>query len=541
MRLKSQQAASRFLDEQVKEAQRKLEASELALQQYREKYGISLIASQGGRGARVGQDLSSQKLMKISTQLLEATNRRIEAEIKYNKARELLKNTETAETIPEVVNNPVIISIKGNEVQLLREKAEKSQKYGPRHPTMAALDQEIENLRKQKFQEIKNIVDAMKSSYEVALSQERSLEKALGLSQDETIDRDKIAIQYQFLQQEVESSRNLYDMLLKRFKETSISEENRNVSIHMIDRAEVPRAPVRPRIALNLLLAIVVGLFMGGGTAFFLEYLDNTVKTPDDLERYFGLPYLGPLHNFDVEDPDFAQPELIVLNEPRSAASEAYRGLRAGILFSTPDHPPRSLLVTSSGAGEGKTITCANLAIAMAQSGTRILVLDCDMRRSRLHKIFGIENGRGVSNVLVGDGNWRDVRISTDIPNLDFISAGPIPPNPAELIGSERMKNVIKEMTGEYDRVIIDSSPIIAVTDPVILSHLVDGIVLVIHAGVTSRDLITNGLRQLRDARVHILGGVLNNVKIERGSYYYYQYQYYYSDEGVKKKKKRRR
>lgn len=537
LRFKSRQEASKFLNDQVKAEKLKLEASELALQQYREKYGIAIISSQVGENAEYGQALSRQKLLTLSKQLLDAKNKRIEAEIKYINALKLSKDPLKAEAIPEVLNSPVIISIKQNEVELLREKAEKSQKFGQKHPVMIALNQEVKKLRKQKHQEIKNIVSAMKANYEVALSQEHSLKKTLGLSQDETISRNKIAIQYQMLRQEADSSRQLYNMLIKRFKETSVFEENRSINIHVVDYAEVPKSPVNPKTKRNLFLAIIVGFFIGGGLAFFIEYLDNAIKNPEDLERYFQLPCLGAVPHFDIKNPKTDQPdEFIIISKPKSSSSEAYRGLRTGILFSTPVQSPCSILVTSAGAEEGKTITCANLAVAMAQAGTKVVLLDCDMRKPRLHRMLGIRNEQGLSSILVGESEWRDIRVSTNIPNLDFIPAGLISPNPAELVGSERMQNLINELREEYGRIVIDSSPIAAVTDPVILSRLVDGVVLVIHAGITGRDIIANGVRQLRDVQAHIIGSVLNNVDIGKNSYYYYQY--YGKKSGKKKKRK---
>lgn len=541
LRLKTQQNAAVFLDEQVKEVKRKLEASEQALQQYREKFGVAALTGGGGSKESQGsgsQDISRQKMSQVNAQLVEATNKRIEAEIYYRKAREALQHPEQAEAIPEAVNNQVIIAIKNQEVQLLREKTEKSEKFGPKHPTMVALNQEIESLRKKKFQEIKNLVDAMKSKYEATLAQEHSLQAALGRSQAETINRDKIAIQYQVLQQETESNRGLYDMLLKRLKETNVSEENRTVNIHVVDPAEIPKRPAKPRLKLNLLLACLVGLMGGVGVAFFLEYLDNTVKTPDDLKQYFNIPYLGPVPSFSIESENPGS-ELVSLTDPKSSASEAYRGLRTGILFSTPGHSPRSLLITSSGPQEGKTITSSNLAITMAQAGQKIMMLDCDMRKPRLHKVFNCEKGRGMSNILVGEGDWKKLKVATQIPNLEIIPSGPIPPNPAELIGSDRMKALLAEILQEYDRVLIDSPPIVAVTDSVLLSRFVEGVVLVIQVGVTARDVIANSIRQLQDVQAHVLGAVLNAVNIGKDSYYYYQYYYYYYGESGDRKKKK--
>ena len=537
LRIKAQQNVSFFLDEQVKEARLRLEASEQALQQYREKYGVAVISVQTGKGAGSQQDVSRQKLMQVNAQWVDATKHRIEAEIKYKNALEFLRDPEKAESIPEAVDSLVIIAIKEQEVKLLREKAEKSEKFGPKHHIMVSLNQEIENLRKKKLGEIKNIVQAMKAKYDIALTQEHSLQKALASSQNETISGDKVAIEYQVLQQEAESNRGLYDMLLKRLKESSITAESRAINIHVVDMADIPKVPVKPTVKLNIILAILTGLVMGGGLAFFIEYLDNTVKTPEDLKNYFNLPFLGSVPNYKVDDPNS---ELVVLNDPKSTASEAYRGVRTGILFSTPGHSPRSLLITSAGAKEGKTITCANLAIAMAQSGQRIMIMDSDMRRPRLHKIFNLPNERGISNILVGDCSWRDAINLSPVTNLSIITSGPIAPNPAELMGSDRMQDLIKEVSGEYDRVILDSSPIGAVTDPVVLSRFAEGVVLVIKVGETVRDLVANSLRRLQDVQAHVLGAVLNNVNIGKNNYYYYQYYYYGEDGGRKKEKSKK-
>jgi capsular exopolysaccharide synthesis family protein len=553
LRIKAQQNVSIFLDDQVKEARRRLEASEQALQQYREKYGVAVISGQTGKGAGGQQDVSRQKLMQVNAQWVDAIKHRIEVEIEYKNALEFLKDAEKAESIPEAVNNPVIIAIKQQEVNLLREKAEKSEKFGPKHHIMVSLNQEIENLRKKKLAEIKNIVEAMKAKYNEALTQEHSLQGLLVSSQNETISRDKVAIQYQVLEQEAESNRSLYDMLLKRLKETNVTEESRAINIHVVDMADIPKVPVKPRIKLNILLAVLTGLIMGGGLAFFMEYLDNTIKTPEDLKNHFNLPYLGSVPNYKAEDPHLVQSELIVLNNPKSTASEAYRGVRTGILFSTPGHSPRSMLITSAWGEEGKTVTCANLAITMAQAGQKILMLDCDMRRPSLHKIFNLPNERGISNILVGDCSWRDTlhsslvigasspltRNSSPVTNLSIITSGPIPPNPAELMGSDRMQDLIKEVSGEYERVILDCSPIMGVTDPVVLSRFVEGVVLVIKAGETVRDLVATSLHRLQDVQAHVLGAILNNVNVGKNHYYYYQYYcYYYGEDGGRKKKK---
>jgi len=534
----SQKKFSHFLDEQVKESRRKLEASEQALQQYREKYGVAAINPQlSGRMSEGSPDISRQKLAQVNAQLVEATKARIEAETNYNNTLKIAGDPTKAESIPEVVNSPVIIALKAQEVQLLRERAEKSEKFGPKHHIMASLNQDIENLKKKRSEEIRNIVNAMKNRYQVALKQEQSLQRALGTSQQETISRDRIAIQYQVLQQEVDTNRSLHDMLLKRMKEVNVGEENRIVNIHEIDPAEVPKFPSKPRVMLNLLSSVFMGLILAGGMVFFMEYMDDTVKTQDDLKRYFNLPYLGPVPNFSIQDGNIPYPELVLNNDPKSQASESYRAIRTAILFSSPDRSPRTLLITSAGPKEGKTTIAINIGAAMAQAGQKVLMLDCDMRKPRINKIFNDKNGKGLSNILVGEGDWDKFIHSTPIKNLEYIPSGPIPPNPSELLGSERMRALIQEVTQGYDRLIIDCSPLGAVTDPVILSRLVEGVILVIKAGNTSRDLLTAMLARLKDVQARILGAVLNDIRVGRDGYYYHSY---YGDDGEKKRKKKR-
>jgi capsular exopolysaccharide synthesis family protein len=434
--------------------------------------------------------------------------------------------------------NPIIISMKDKEVQLIRERTVKGGKYGPKHPEMVALNQELDNLRALKKREIQNIVDSLKANHDIALKQERALNQALRASEGETISRDKIAIQFQVLQQEAESNRQLYDLLLKRLKESSVTEENRTVNIYVIDRAEMPTSAVRPKKSQGILIALVLGLGLGFGLAFFAEYLDDTVKSPEDLERHFSLPYLGSLPHFNLKPEAKGGSDLLVLDDPQSQAAESYRGLRTGILFSTPDRSPRTILVTSATASEGKTITSANIALVMARAGDRTLLVDLDMRRPRLHKSLKLQNERGVSNILVGEGDWRSFVQETPVPNLHFIASGPLAPNPAELIASERMKGLIHEWAEAYDRVIIDTAPITAVTDPVLLSRLVDGAVILIQSGATSRRIIAAGIRQILDVQGRILGAVLNNVDTHHGGYYYHYYKHYYYGEGDKKKRK---
>jgi polysaccharide biosynthesis transport protein len=540
LRLKTQKNSANFLDEQVREQKKKLEASEQALQQYREKYGVVALnpsqTSSKGEGT-----MASQKLVQVTSQMVDAQNRRIEAETRYKKALELIKNPDQAESIPEVVTNPLVSQIKNQEVELLRKKSDLTEKYGQKHPTMVALNQEIENLKKKKAQEIQNVVSSLKSQYDIAASQENSLRAAAGRTRDETLGQNKVAIDFQMIQQEVESNRTLYDMLLKRLKETNVSEENRYINIHIVDSAEVPKIPSKPTPTRNIFLAMLIGIVGGLGLIFFFEYLDNTIKTPDDVARHLGLPYLGPIPNFTVEKEEPTN-DLIVLQSPKAPASESFRGLRTSILFSSARHDPQVVLVSSAAAMEGKTLVASNLAVTMAQSGNKTLLIDCDMRRPRVHKLFHTDREPGLSNILIGAAPWEEMVRPTAIENLWVVPSGPIPPNPAELVSSEIVSDLIASARKKYDRIIIDSPPIMAVTDSLALSRLTDGMVMVIKVGTTAKEVISHALRQLKDMNARILGIVLNDIPLSGDQYhYYYQYHYSYYGEGEEGETRKRR
>ena len=412
--------------------------------------------------------------------------------------------------------------------------------------SILALQEELNSLQSRKSNEIGRIVDALYNEYKVALAKEYSLKNALNQQKGESLAMNVKAIDYNVLKRQAESSREMYDILVKRFKETSITEDIKTGNIRIVDLAEIPRTPVKPKKAQNLILGLIVGLALGVGLAFFLEYLDNTIKVPDDIKNILKLPYLGPVPAIAAAEGGVGNGErnpaddLVSHLSPKSTASEAYRGIRTSILFSSAEQAPQVLIVSSSGPREGKTITSANIAITMAQAGNRVVILDCDMRRPRVHKIFSLSRDRGMSNLLVGNDVLDNVVIRTDIPNLDVIPSGPIPPNPSEVLSSQRMVDLIGVLRGRYDRVIIDTPPITAVTDAVILSKIVDGVVLIVRAGVAHRELVRNAVEQLRQVNAHILGAVLNGVDMGRDSYYYYQYYYYYYGEDGERKKKTR-
>jgi capsular exopolysaccharide synthesis family protein len=540
-KLAAVQNAVKWLHNRIEEERNKVEKAEHALLRYKEGQGIITDFTSDT------EKITAQKLAEMNTQVVEGASKRVEAGTRYKQAAALANSPDMLGSISEVLENELIQNIKSMEVALYKRMSELSKKYGQKHPRMLAIESEIKTLQDRKTQEVNRVISSLRNEYEVALAREESLKAALAKQKKESLDLNQKAIQYGVLQREAESARHMYDLLIKRFKETTLTEDMKTGNIRVIDRAEVSKNPVKPRKRRNLLLAVIVGLLTGTGLAFFFEYLDNTIKIPEDVKRHLKIPYLGPVPLFEPASKgnpggDMNQ-ELVTHHDPKSTASESYRGIRTNILFSAAESAPQVILITSAGPREGKTTTTLNLGITMAQAGSKVLLLDCDMRRPKLHKAFSLAKDRGISNLLVGgkaqDGAWRH----TPVPNLDVIPCGPIPPNPSEMLGSKRMSDLLHRLRKEYAHILIDSPPSTAVTDSAVLSKSVDGVVLVIRAGDTAREMVKNGIGQFEAVGAHILGAILNGVDIGRDKYYYYYqyYHYYYGDDGDKKKRKNRK
>jgi capsular exopolysaccharide synthesis family protein len=463
---------------------------------------------------------------------------RVEAETRYQQALALDDTPDMLDSIPEVLSNDLIKEIKRMNVVLYNRMSELSRKYGKNHPQMVAINSELEDLKKRKAVEARRVVNSLKNEYQIAVAKEESLKKALALQKQETLALNKKAVQFGVLKRQAESSRQLYELLVKRFKETSLTEEMKTGNIRVIDRAEVPGYPVRPRKQRNILLAMVVGLFFGIGMAFLLEYLDNTIKLPEEVTDFLRVPYLGPVPAFPMDGSLNEMPSrLISVHSPKSNASEAYRGLRTRLLLSSADTKLRVIMIAGAGPFEGKTITSANLAVTMARSHQPVLLIDGDMRRPDLHKIFRIPHNKGLSGILAGTDTPEDAIVETSVEGLHLLPVGSIPPNPAELIGSKTMERFITGLKEKFEIIIIDTPPLTAVTDAVALSQYVDGVMLVSRTGITPRRVVKNCIEQLQAVNANILGVVLNGVSTGKDRYYYSPYYYgYYGEDDDKKK-----
>ncbi len=531
IKLRAAKDAVQWLTARIDEERKKVEAAENALLQYKQENEIITDFSSDT------ESITAEKLAGLNAQVIEAESKRVEAETRYQQALQLVQTPEFLDAIPEVMGNELVQEIKRMEVDLLNQATELSKKYGQNHPRMIALQSELEQLQKRKATEAEGIVNALRNNYKLALARERTLKRAMNQQKSESLDMNKKAIQFGVLQRQAESSRQMYELLIKRFKETSLTEEMKTGNVRIIDEAMPPQFPIRPDKRRNLMLALALGLMLGLGLAFLLEYLDNTIKIPDEIGTHLDIPYLGPVPAFDTSEKSGDLPgELITAISPTAIPSESFRGIRTSILFSSPDKAPQVIMVSSAEPGEGKTFFAANLAVTMAQNDAKVLLIDGDLRRPRIHNLFRIDREPGLTGMIVGTRTLEETLHPSVVENLDLMTVGHIPPNPSELMGSSRLRALLETLRSQYDRIIIDTPPVLSVTDAAALSSAVDGVVLVIRTAVTPSPLLKNAVERLRSVNANILGAVLNAVNTKKEGYYYHYHYYYYGYGEIDKK-----
>jgi capsular exopolysaccharide synthesis family protein len=517
----------KFLGEQTAEARLKLAESERALQGFNEANNvISMEERQAGMTANLGR---------LNAELAKTRMQRQELESRNQKLREMLKRSgdvplEGLEySMPQFAANTSALRAELNGLEA--DLAEQSKTYTPKHPKIVALLNKIQTLRDRLAEEVKRAALGLNNEYELSVKTEQSLESQIKNEELALKNLNAKGLEHAVLKREVASNMMIYQQLAAREKETGVLSNIRTNNIRMVDRAKVPVAPFSPNRPRALALGLFVGLVGGLGLAFFLEYLDDSVSDPDQLERYVHIPFLGPVPLLEPKETGPLARDLIALKEPKSVYAEAYRAVRTSILFSSPDDPPRVFVVTSSGQQEGKTLTAVNLAITMALNDKRVLLIDADMRKPRIHRIFGVENKFGLSSLIGGSPDVGLALKATSIPTLMVIPSGPIPPNPSELLGTARLGKLIGMLRERFDVVIFDCTPLIAVTDATVLATQVDGVILVIKSGATRRKILKRGVKQLEDVQAKIVGAVLNQVNVKNSSYYYaYYYSHYYGE-----------
>ena len=527
--------AVRWLKKRIKEVKKKLEEAELALQRYREKEGLASVDFEER------QSIILKSLDELNTALNKAKTERIEKESLYKELIKVANNPEKIDSLPAVVENPLIQKLKAEYIKLVAEYYKMGKKYGPAHPVMVRLRSEIKAIKRNIAQEVKNIAESIKVEYKIALENEQQILKAMEEKKKEALELNKKQIQYNVLKREVEVNRSLYESLLKRLKEAGVTEDLKVTNISIVDPASVPEKPVKPKKKLNIILSLITSLFLGIFLAFFLEYLDNTVKYPSEVERHFKTPLLGIIGKIEFETANPKKEELIIVTESKSHIAESFRTIRTNLSFASPDTEKKTFIISSALPSEGKTLVSANLAVSFSQVEKKVLLLDCDLRRPRIHQIFNLERNEGLSEFLSGSSELKVKE--TRFPNLKVITSGVIPPNPAELLASKKMRNLLEQIKEEFDMIIIDSAPILSAADSIEIVPLTNGVVMVIKAASTPIPSVQTAIDQISDVGGKVIGCILNNVDLEKENYYYsyyryYHHYYYYYDKGEKKKKR---
>ncbi len=538
-RFENTQQASDFLKEQISTLREDLASKERELQKYGEEKELVFLNDQESTVLNTFADLNQA--------YTQARIERIRVEGNYRELRSL-----DVDTLPEFVNISSLQALNTEYTRLKSDYNEKIKVFKPEYPDMVQLKARIDSMK----DEIKNAFDALAADYSAASRRERNLLNTLNKQKTEVSKMKSDAIVYNSLKIEVDNIQNTLSSLIEKQSETLISSRLGGVkasNISIIDRAEVSDDPVSPKKKLNLILALLFGLSGGIGLCFLLEHLDNTIKGPEDVERISELSSLGIIsylppnglkkQNADIyahisEDAngeeglsEIKEVELINYKFPKVFISEDYRTLRTSLLLSRADNPPKTILFTSAMPKAGKTSTATNMAVAFAQLEKKVLLIDSDLRKPRLHRIFKTENQKGLSGYLTGKIKLGDSIKTTSVENIWLLSSGLIPPNPAELLNSKKMNMLIENVQKDFDVVLIDSPPVLAVVDAVIVASLVDTTVFVIKAGETTYRNFAGALEQLKKGKADIAGVVFNEVKVGKGGYSYMSY-YNYSRAG---------
>ena len=502
--------ATDFLNARTAEQRKALEQSEQALQRYREKTGAVALEDR--------QNIVIQRLSDLNAAVTRARTDRIEKEAVYNQIRAIQSDQASVDTFPAILNNGFIQQLKVQLNELQRQKGQMAEKLGARHPDMVKVQSAIETTETRINAEVQKVVQALRNDYQAAVANERALQASLDQQRAEAQELNRASIQYGVLQRDATSNQTMFAGLLERSRETDISGELKTSNIRIVDQAEVPRSPASPNKTNNMLLALVGGVFLGLGLTFFFEYLDSRIKQPEEIKTQLGLPFLGMIPAYVPKET--TGPPLIGNGMPQEF-SEAFRGIRTNILFSSADVGSKSIVVTSTGPGEGKSVVSANIAMSLALAGQLVLLVDADMRRPKIHEFFGVALEPGLSNVMVGDAKASETVKKTLTPNLWLLAAGKNPPNPAELLGSRRFRDLMLSLSEHFDWVILDSPPVMAVTDANVIAHSATGVVFVVGSEMTSKGAAKAALEQLDSAKAKYVGGVLNRVDLRRNAYYY--------------------
>jgi len=540
--------ATYFLASQIAAVRAEIEANERKLQEYGKEKNIVALSSV--------ENTVIGKLGELNKALTDAQIDRINKESYYNEIR-----IATPDYIPDALSNPLIQKLREEYNRLYRDFMKRSETFLPDYPEILGLKSELDTAKKALEDETQALIKRAYTDFQAALSREQALAGAFSMQKREAFQLNSNAIQYNSLLIQIQNGKNLLESLMKRKSETDVSsrlKDLRTSNISVVDKAEIPSLPSYPDKGKNMILGLLVGLFAGLGLALLFESLDTTVKDSEDVKKYAGIPMLGMVPAFsnngrmrgygetldeeNMEPGEAAKPmwahilerartavglkkpgmradehesvDLIVHFSPKSSLSEYYRSIRTALLFSTIDAKMRALAVMSPLPQEGKTVTTCNLAVALAQTGKRVVIFDADLRKPRLHKVFRVKNLNGLTKYLTADLTLEDLLHATPIPTLFLINSGPVPPNPLELLGSKKMAKLIDQLKEKFDFILADTPPVLAVSDALALGSRLDGAILVVRAGRTPRKALKQTQEKMAAHKIKSLGVIINNAQM---------------------------
>jgi polysaccharide biosynthesis transport protein len=527
------QEARDFLQKKLAELRGKVVKAESELNSFRQKHGVVSLEK--------GENIVVDRLMDLNKQLTQARSERIQAESLYQMTR-----NKNPEYLAQVLSNPLILQIKGTLANLETEKGRLSSIYTPEHPRLQELNQQIAEAKRGMASEVGTIVRGIESNYAAARSREQALEDEAKNQQQTALNLKEVGVDYAVLNEEVVVNRGLYENVLKRMNETNVANDLAASNIQVVQRAEQPTSPSSPQLMKNLMVAAFLGLVLAVAFAFFLEYMDATMHTPQQVWSAVSLATLGVVphvrslsqryhpmlsdntasNRLEPGSTDGVGREIVVAHDQFSIVAESYRTIRTALMLSQAERPPKVILLTSPCPNEGKTVTTLNLAIALAQGGKRVLAIDADLRKGRCHQLLHRKNYRGLANVLTGDVDVKQVIQETSIKDFYLLPRGSLPPNPADLLMSQRMRDILNELRTLFDFIVVDSPPIIAVSDAAVLSVLCDGVVLVFNGEKTTTPSARRATERLDKVGAHILGVILNAIDIRDPEYLDYRSYY---------------
>jgi succinoglycan biosynthesis transport protein ExoP len=541
-RFESTMQTSDWLSKQLVDLQMKVETSQEKLVQYQKAHEILGIDEK--------QNITTQKLDELNKELTAAESARMEKESVYHLVQsgdpDSVASASSVENEAKGSTNAssLLEKLREQDADLKIQVAQLSTQFGPSYPKLAQLNSQLKEIDAQIQVEIKKIAGRLRGDYLAEVQQEGMLHASLEKQKQEANQLNESAIEYSLLKRDVDSNRALYEGLLEKLKEAGVTAGLRSNNVRPVDIARVPTGPSEPNLPRNLSLALALGLTTGIGLAFVLESIDNTVRTPEQAQILSGLPSLGmiPLGS-SIRTQASAQQrltvaasreavELITQSRPQSQMAESYRALRTSLLLTSLGTPPKVILITSALPEEGKTTTSINCAIVLAQKGTRVLLIDADLRRPSIHKTLGMGPKVGLSNVLTGAVTLQEATLRSNIlPNLFVLPAGTPPPNPAELLASLEMKDILTKLREQYDHIVVDTPPTLSVTDAVIMSTRADAVVLVIRSGQTTKQALRRARDILMQVNARVCGVLMNAVNLNSPDYhYYYEYQGKYGE-----------